>query len=68
MMTKLIQQTIAKALNGDCGSVTYDRSAKDWKITGIFQSDISTVMSELQKVGFARKDSAAGFYVEKKAD
>lgn len=64
-MSEKILKAIETAVGQQCGKVVYDRSARDWRITGVFASDIRAITAELTKIGLRRKPSASGFYVSK---
>lgn len=64
MSKKKIIQAIQTATGEKCGNVSYDPSARDWKITGVFESDTRIICDELSKIGLTRKQSSSGFYVE----
>lgn len=62
-MTRQILKAIHLATGEKCGTVAFDRSANDWRITGVFASDIPAIMRELAAIGLRRKQSSSGFFV-----
>lgn len=62
---QIILAAIAAATGQRCGTVTYDRAARDWRVSGVFLADAGAIAGELAAHGFARKPSASGLYFEK---
>jgi hypothetical protein len=65
---QIILDAIAAATGQRCGTVTYDRAARDWRVTGVFAADAGAIAAELRGHGFARKSSASGLYFERAAN
>ena len=64
--TKIILKAIERTTGQKCGEVKYSRTARDWKVIGVFLSDAPAILRELESHGIRRKQSSSGFYLERR--